>query len=265
MDEKTENNSIYEIDDFKFHSHLWNLIPSGQGKGIVLLRSIIDAIQANNYSRPGNKLPSILIIGEEGKKLTAIAIANSLQIEDIRECKAVYLDNGISSFQHFCESTTNTAHILTDVNELKPNAESALWRYLSKRRCSYFNFLTKNIDNILFCNGLIIMTSKDIESVSIPIIKETDYIVELEPFTTEQLKIIVHQRLKFCGIRYEGEEVLQAIVGAEPVGLKQVMQFLKRCVIFMQAEYGDCLSLEMVEKVKRLSGMAVETGDDIPF
>ena len=267
---KTQNNTIYEIDDFQHHCHLWNIVPSGQGKGIVLLRKIVDAIQNNNYSRPYNKIPSFLITGEEGKGLVARALVNSLQIEDIRECPSCYLENGISSHQFFSDSITNTAHIITHIEHLNKVAESVVWRYLAQGRCTYSNFFTKKIDSIIHCNGLIVLTTKNKDVLSSSIIKAIDNIVELERFSNEQLKLIVHQRLKFIGMEYDGEGILQEIVGKDPLGIGEVMQFLKKCVMLMHAENWDCLTYEIVEKAVRLSSLSVEPppsppDDDIPF
>jgi len=95
----------------------------------VLLRKIVDAINNANYSDPGNKLPSFLIIGTEGKRLVARALANSLVIEDIRECPATYFENGYFSHQFFSDSIASTAHIITDVEDIQEKAEPTLWKY----------------------------------------------------------------------------------------------------------------------------------------
>ncbi len=249
--EETQKQQLYEIDDFQNLCHLWSIVPGGNGKGILLLRKLVDAIQANNYSRPGNRLPSILIVGK-GKQLVAKALVNSLAIVDARFCHAKYLDNGIGSSQFFNDSIASTAHIISHIEKLTPMSESVLWRYLVNGCCNYFNFASRKYDMILHCNGLIVLTAQDIESVSEPIIKAVDHTIELEPLSTDQLEIVVHQQLKFCGIEYEGEEVLQAIVGNDLDSIRPIMQFLKTCLVVMRAEHEDVLTVEIVEKARRL-------------
>ena len=250
--EHTQHKQLYEIDDFEKQCHLWSIITGGTGKGVLLLRKIVDAIQSNSYARPDSNLPSILITGS-GKQLVATALVNSLALEDIRTCHANYLENGITSHQFFSDSTANTAHIITCIEHLKGNTESVLWRYVKNRCCNYYNYATKKFDNIVHCNGLIILTATSRKLVPYPLLKATDYIIELEPLTNEQCEIVVHQYLKFCGIDYDGEQVLQAVVGNTLSSISQIMQLLRICIVVMRAEHEECLTVEIVEKAKQLS------------
>ncbi len=252
MKKQKEQQQIYEIEDFQNLCHLWSIVPGGNGKGILLLRKLVDSIQANSYSRPGSRMPSILITGKEGKMLVAKALVNSLAIVDARFCHAKYLDNGIGSNHLFMDSIANTAHIITHIEQLTTIGESVIWRYLTNGCCHYYNFITRKYDMILHCNGLVILTAKDIESVSEPIIKAVDHTIELQELTTDQLEIVVHQQLNFCGIEYAGEEVLQAIVGNDPDDVRPIMKFLRTCIVMMRAEHEDYLTVRIVEKARRL-------------
>ena len=40
--QQEQQKEIYELDDFEKYCHLWNIIPGGSGKGIALLRKIVD-------------------------------------------------------------------------------------------------------------------------------------------------------------------------------------------------------------------------------
>ena len=249
--EYTQNKQLYEIDDFAKQCHLWSIVPGGTGKGILLLRKIVDAIQSNSYARPDSKLPSILITGS-GKQLAANALVNSLATEDIRICHSKYLENGITSYQFFNDSTANTAQIITNIENLKTNAESTLWRYVKNRCCNYYNYATQKYDNTVHCNGLIILTATSRKLVPYPLLKATDHIIELEPLTNEQCEIVVHQYLKFCGIDYDGDQVLQAVVGDALCSMRQVMQLLRTSIVILRGEHEDYLTVEIVEKAKRL-------------
>lgn len=251
--DKTQNKKVCEIEDFERQCHLWSIVPGGTGKGILLLRKIVDSIQANSYARPDSKLPSILIVGSEGKQLVATALVNSLAIGDTRTCHARYLENGITSHMFFNHSTADTAHIITNIEHLKNNAESVLWRYVKNRCCNYYNYATQKFDNIVRCNGLIVITAKNRKLVSDPLLR-TDYIIELEPLSTDQKCLVVHQYLKFCGIEYDGEQVLQAVVGNTPGSMRQILQLLRACIVVMRAEHEEGLTEEIVEKAKRLTG-----------
>ena len=265
---KQQKQETHEIDEFENYCHLWNIVPSGKGVGIVLLRKIIDAIHTDNYSSPGNILPSFLITGKEGKKLVAKALVNSLKIEDVRTCPAQYFDNGIPSYEFFWDSLTNTAHIITDIEQLNKRAEPTLWKYLKNRRCSYYNNTTRAYDNILHCNGLIILTAGNTNSIPDTIKKAIDYIIELEPFTIDQLEAVIHQRLFFCGVEYDGEEVLKEIVNIGKGSMELIIPFLKKCLMLVKSEIGECLTMGIVNRSKRISQVGQlppPIGDDIPF
>jgi len=259
----------HQLDEFENHCHLWNIIPGGQGKGVVLLRRIVDSIQIDNYSVPGNKPPVILITGATGKRFTAKALANSLAIEDVRICPASYFENGYCSYQFFLHSHSNTAHIITDLEEIMCRSESVVWKYINDRKCSYYNGVNKEFDNVVFCSGLVVMTAKHKELVSSSIVKATDYIVELEPLNNDQLEAALHQRLVFCGIEYDGDEVLRAMVSQGAGKIEYVIRFLKHCLVIMKAEMADCLTVELVKKASRIGSMPVRkpapNNDDIPF
>lgn len=256
---KQEEQNIYELADFENHCHLWNIIPGGSGNSIALLREIVDSIQYDNYYSPGNKTPVILITGATGKRFTAQVLANSLLMEDVRICPAEYFENGYYSHQFFSDSYLNTAHIVTNIEELQNRVESTLWRYISNRQCSYYNGVKKAYGNTVYCNGLIVLTAHDKNVVQKTILKAVDFFVELEPLSIDMLKAVVHQRLFFCGVKYDGEEVLHAIVEQGAGQIEFVIPFLKQCIMMMKAELADCLDMEIVEKASRLSSSPVPT------
>lgn len=265
---KTQEKQIYDLDDFPNHCHLWSIVSGGDSKGILLLRKLVDSVQANSYSRPGSRLPSILITGTEGKQLVAKALVNSLAIVDARFCHAKYMDNGVGSCQFFNDSLTNTAHIITHIEQLTPTGESVIWRYLTTGFCNHYSFTTKKYDTIQYCNGLIILTAKDIKSVPEPIIKAVGHTIKLQEFTKDQLCLLVHQQLKFCGIKYTGEQVLQEIVGDEPHNISLIMQSLRTCILMLRAEFGGYLTMEIVKKADRLCSLPVPphaVNDNIKF
>ncbi len=257
-----------EITDFIYHCHLWNLVPGGDGKGIVLLRRIVDAIQSDNYQNPGNNPPSFLITGAIGKKLTVNALLNSLAIEDVRECHAKYFENDIPSFQFFWDSFDTTAHVITEIEQLRGKAESTLWKYLNKRECSYYNNVSRMYDRIVHCNGLIVMTCNNLALISDTIIRATDHIIRLQPLNLDQLEAVIHQRLVFCGISYDGEEVLKAVVEAGNTQIDLVIKFLKVCILMIKAEMLDCLDMQLVSRAKWLNNTSIPPppiDDGIPF
>ncbi len=52
---KQKQKQTHELYQFSDHCHLFNIFSGGSGKGLELLRKIVDSIQNDNYSDPGNK------------------------------------------------------------------------------------------------------------------------------------------------------------------------------------------------------------------
>jgi len=257
----------HELEQFEDCVNIFTLISGGSGKGVALLRKIVDSIHANSCSYSVNILPSFLITGPSGsgKKLTAKALANSLALTDIRECPANFLDNGINSGDFFQDSTHNTAHIITDIHDSK-KCESVLWRYLKERKCNYYNVFDGTFNKIIYCNGLIVMTAICKDAVPESLIKIIPYVIQLEPYTCEQVRCILHQYLFFMGIEYGGEVVLDELVKTNPIYVTRSLELLKNSINIMRAELKDYLSLELVYKAKRLMGEPLpKFGEDIPF
>ena len=264
MDKKTKEK--HDIDEFEEYAHLWNVVPGGKGEGIVLLRKVVDSIQ-NNFNEPLIRTPSFLIAGGKGigKKLLARAIANSLAIEDVRVCPAEFFENGIFSSQFFWDSSPNTAHIITDIEQLKPTAEATLWKYVKNRECKYFNHMDRNYSNTICCCGWMIMTCKDTDLINNAMLSAVDHIIEIEPLTNDQLLAILHQKLVFVGVEYDGEEVLKAIANAGMGQIELTMDFLTKSLILMNAEMKDILDMRIVNKAKRIAGISVDFDDAVPY
>ena len=109
------------------------------------------------------------------------------------------------------------------------------------------------------------MTTTDTERINDAMLSAIDYIIHIDELNRDQLEAIVHQKLVFAGVEYR-DEVLREIIdaGEEKIGL--VMEFLKRCLMLMRAEMQEYLSLELVNKAKRLSGIPdLDIEDTIPF
>lgn len=268
---KQQNQEKYDIDDFEKHCNLWNIVPGGSGKAILMLRKIVDCIQYDNYSAPRNKSPSFLLIGENntGKNLVAKALANSLICSGIVEIPGEFFENGIPSLQFFSNNPPDTAHLITNVEKINRIGEAVLWKFLKRRECNYYNHSNLSYDRLIRCNGLIVMTARDTDKLG-SIVNAVDHTIYLEPYSSEQVKLITHQILKvFCGVEYDGEQVLQEIVEQSHAQIGQVIEFLKVCLLIMKAEMLDCLTVDLIEKVKRMGQFPVPAPpiltDDIPF
>lgn len=248
---KQKKQQQYELDQFEEYSNLWTIIPCGSGRSIELLRKIVDSIQADNYSNPGRRMPAVLTTGFT-RDLVAKAFINSLQITDVRECPSHFLDNGVSSSQLFDDSLTSTAHYITDIENLTTIGKSVIWKYLKYRQCQYYNYQRRNYSKIVHCNGLIVLTANKADNVSESILNQVDYSVKTEPYSVDQLRQFANQQLEFCGISYKGQAVIDEIVKVYPKDITDFIRLIKTCVLLLEAELSNRLTVKIVREAKRL-------------
>jgi hypothetical protein len=259
-----QNKTTYDYDLFIANLNLWNLIVGGSGKGLDLLRHIVDGVFHDNYSCPGKRMPSIIITGD-GHSLVSQALINSLQIMDIRECHSHYLDNGINSTCIFEDSHPDTVHCITHIECLSRIGESVLWRYVRDGRCGYYNAITQQYDKVIHCNGMIVMTSP-LKTVSKYILNVVDHHIQMEPYSQSQMKRFIQRELEFCGVNFKGKAVLDELVSLVPLSVDVVMKILKTCMVIMKAELTDNLTVKIVRKAKQYHSIPIKPSkDEIPF
>ncbi len=234
----------YKFDEFEQHVSLNNIIPAGNGKHIELLKYIAAGIQSGSFRIN----PSLLIVGE-GAKTIGIALGNTICSEDIRKLDSKYFFGTQNQKDFFENSYCDTVHILSNIDKMGM-FEGVLWHFLRLREYK-FTGMDKTFE-ILHVNGIIILTAKTITSISPPIINALDFKIKTEPYTQEQLEQIVSQRLKFCSIHYESENVLKAIVAKGSGELKQIIDLLKMCILLLEEEGKKTVTEEIVEKAVRL-------------
>ena len=89
--------------------------------------------------------------------------------------------------------------------------------------------------------------------VSSTILSAVGYKIGIEPYSQQQLELIVHQRLKFCGISYgDDEEVPKTVIKYGNGNLNLILDFLKICILMVQSENHKKLNLKLIERVSKL-------------
>ena len=223
---------------------LWQLIPAGKGKALTLLRTIVDSI--HNSDNP--KLPSILIIGDEGKRTHANAFMRALGVKQIKEIHASLLQP-LSGLIQFFGSEYNVAHLIAYVELLEPAVELAICQIIKSNKYHLYNFLKEGKDTFNV-PGLVVLTARNLKGVAEPIIEAVDYIILIEKYT--HLDLVLLQRLRYLKIDYECEGVLQEVLKNGKGQLKFMINFLQVCIAVMRADGRDRLLLQDVEKAERI-------------
>lgn len=238
MDNKKDLQKIannLEFDDFENYVNLYNLIIENN-PNLKLLQKIVDYI---HLKRP-LKMPSILLIGTEGKGLIAQAILNSLCIEDIRELESKYFDMGYPSKYLFSDSTDDTAAIIKNIENIRCIYESILWQFLRFRKSQYFNHIGK-FDEVLHFYGLMILTSSNRGKISKQIANEVDYVIQVDNYTRDTIKKIIIQRLQFCRVNVDDEVILSIMNKGK--NIRGIMKVLKMGIMSMGADLRDKMEI----------------------
>ncbi len=242
----------YKFEEFEEHLNLFNIVPAGDGKSLDLLRVVTDGIQSGHF----DKKPSILIAGD-GSINFAIAMANTLCPQELKICDAHYLLTTKDQMDFFGETLPDTIHIIQRVEKMGIN-ESVLWNYLKNRFYKFKLSYDCRLVEYIYLNGMIIIVAQDIQKVSQAILDSTDFKVVIEPYSQKQIEMIVRQRLKFCGIYEQNNEVITTILEYACGGLKRIIEILRICVLLVSQEGKKCLTMELVQKAVNLAFLPSE-------
>lgn len=243
---KNTKQQVYKFEEFNEHVSLWNMIPAGDGASLVLLRKILDGIQSGAF----NRAPSIFIIGE-GADIYALALANSLCSGNVRHIEGRYLTGTNDQVSFWGDSLFDTVHIINEPQTTGLN-ESVIWHILKNRVCKFRSFDRNNVQYI-HVNGTIILTATDLKRIPSQLIRASNFKVIIDSYTQQQLELIVHQRLNFCGVDYgDNEDILKSIIEYGNGNLNLILDFLKVCILMIQSEGEEKLNLKLIERASKL-------------
>lgn len=240
MDNTTEHHSDLRV--FEDVS-LWQLIPAGGGHALSYLRKIVDYLLTQRPER----MPTVCIYGSEGKRTHALAFLNSLAITTIKEIDGRAIQ-AYSGFQTSYEETTpDTGVIITHAHSMPSYSYYTLYQILRERRFAQYNINSKKSEYIAV-HGMSIITATSPTDAMQVVLDQIDYAVQLEPYTDEQRKLIILQRIKYCGLNYEDERVLEMIVHEGNGILREMIQLLRACVVIVKSEGRETVHINDVKR-----------------
>lgn len=242
---KIENNSI-ELSEFDETISPYQLIPPGDGRSLQLLKLIIDDA-LNNRSQ---KLQTILITGAQGKRTYARALCRGLALSDVREIDARVLQYTSDTQQFFCNPSTDTCFIITESNFIYPSIQQSIYQILTSEKYAVCNYSKTSIEYFPVM-GILIFTSLNRSTTPRIVLENVNWIIEIGDYSPQQRLLCVLQRLKYCQMDYESEEVLARIVEIGGSKLREIVRFLRLCIAIVRRE-GKTVRLEDVEKAAKI-------------
>lgn len=255
--ETKKEESIIDLDSFNDVS-LYQLIPSGKGFGLALLKTYVDAVHN------GAKINSLLISGKEGLQTHASAFLRALAIDNYNQTDASFIQTPYDLYIFLCGQQYE-GYVISSVERLMPSVRSHLCEILTKKVFRPYNYMEQKHDTHEV-QGIIIMTTKNIKIVPEPIVHAIQHICEIETFTPEQLELVILQRLKYAKLDYEDESILKDIVRYGESNLNKCIRFLECCISVIQADCRNKLLNRDIIKVARFTRIPNNDDDsDIPF
>jgi len=252
QDQKKE---YVDLEDYDSSVSLWQMVPSGNGKGLSKLQLLVDAVHSGPIGHSSKPL-SVLIAGE-AKKTHSRAFLRALGAVDIAELPAYLLTlrYGLSDF--VASQETFDGLLLTNIEQTAVYYMRCLYQYLKEGR-----YLIKNLSridetpfpfDIVYGNCPIVLTTSDINVIPAFVKQTIDYVVMIEPYTKEQIKQILVQRIKYLGtIEHEGQAIIDKMVELGKGKLDKSIALLKDSLLTMHAEGKTTLTLKHVERAMLL-------------
>lgn len=140
-------------------------------------------------------------------------------------------DIGISFglFSFFSPSRMADGYIISSVSLLYPSVLKTVYEVASTGEFSRHDSV-KKITEVVPVFSPIVMTTHNKNNVPAYFQQAIDHIVELENYTEDQLQLIILQRLKYCGLDYAEERVLQLVVEYWQEKLHDMVRLLKGAI-----------------------------------
>jgi hypothetical protein len=244
---KSEENHIVDLADFDQSISLYQMIPAGSGKGLSLLKKIVDYILTAKPAR----IPSVLIVGAQGIRTHARAFLRALGIEDVRETDGMLLQPCSALIDYFRNPSQDTGYIISGSHNLDKLVQPLFVDILTNQKFNMYNFVRENRET--YCvQGVLVLTSRAITLLPPPMRQLFDYIIEIEPYANDQKILIGLQRIKYCGIGYRSEEVLEEIVMRTNGNLRQMIHLLQIAITLISSEGRMELDIQDIRKAADL-------------
>jgi hypothetical protein len=251
---KSEENHIVDLAEFDQSISLYQMIPSGSGRGLSLLKKIVDYILTAKPER----IPSVLIVGAQGIRTHARAYLRALGLEDTREIDGLLLQPCSALIDYFRNSSPDTGYVIAGSYQLDQQVQVKMIDILTNRKFNMFNFVKESKET--YCvNGALVLTTRSINLSPPPMRQVYDYIVEIEPYTHDQKILLGLQRIKYCGIGYQNEQVLEEIVLRTTGNLRQMIQLLQIAITLISSEGRMELVIQDIRKAADLLPTSIQS------
>ena len=243
MKKQQEKHIISNINTFDEEASIYKLL--FQDRAIALLKNVIDKISIDRYEHVNFKLPSILIVGKEGKQLISRAFSNSM-CNTFEVVLGKHLGMGGYSGSVFKNIETETIYYISSAEKLNAYSVSLLHKLLTQGYFKFRNHMEDEDTTVSTDNKLFIFGVNEPKKLSPDLYKAIDYHCCLRNYNTLEMEILVEQRLRWCSIDFD-KQVPAIIVHNGAGSISNCMRLLSVCFLIMRGNNEMRLTVKDIE------------------
>ncbi len=234
-----------------------------QARTTSLLKHVIEKISVDRNDNMNSKLPSILLSGKgEGKSLLAKSFSTSLcsRFEHIQS-RHISAGGGCGSL--FQNVDSETVYYISACEELTASSISMIFKLLTQGFVRVRSYRGAEFETVSANNKLLIFSTDEPSQLCPDLYKAIDYHCYLQEYSSEQMEIILEQRLRWSGVDHVKE--VPAIVAHNGGGtISGCIRLLSLCYLIMRSDGRTKMILEDIEKAIGLNSQQVLGGPPIP-
>ena len=240
--EQKKSQRFVDLSDFDHEISLWQMIPSGSGRGLKHLQLIVNSIlnNASNLQRDSPRPFTTLIVAKQCVRSHARAFLQALAIEDIKIISAFRLKNIENMLHYFCPISGDMGYIVTDIEYMPILFHLAIDSIIESGKFTIYG--TQYQNNCYPIAGHLVLTATNFVNIPPLLAKLVDHIVKIEDYTLDQIKKIIVQRLRYANVKFHNQYVIDRLAGKGNTPLFAIIRVLRTAISIMLAEDKDTLT-----------------------
>ena len=244
----THKSQLHSLDIFDAEVSLWQILPTTTGLYLKLLKYIVD-YELNHAVERGDKPLSLLIIGSKGtgKRTISRAFLRSIAVESIKEISGSLVQVNSSLVEYFYPSGLETGYLITEFEQIDPSVMPLIYQIITSGEYRIYNYSRRTYE-LYPVYGPMILTTENLEKVPSSIIDHVSYQIKLTGWTQNELILVILQRIRYCQLDYEGEQVLNLLLQTGKGDLRTIIQLLKLTITIVLAQNRSKILIQDVRK-----------------
>lgn len=244
MDERTEANQIIATDvnsDFEREVSLYRLI--GNRPAVDILKILVEQHQNDSLAGRYPELKPILLLGNQSRTTVAFAMHNAFGNLNFVMNSAYFFSQLAQLLNDFFDSNDRyTTYYIRDLELLNAQGQLQLFKILKNKRIYVRDKEGKGGSYVRFQNRLVILSATNKNCLIPMLLNEIPIQINLGSYSTEEIFLILKQRISFLHWSISSDEVLKNVAQVSNGEIKKAMEMLSMSYRVMRSKGEDELS-----------------------